>query len=92
MPVYIKDVLPLNVPLVIFIDPSNVCNFKCIFCPTGDDKLLSQVNRPKGMMDLNLFEKIIDDLDLMVKKYGQRPAQISLLKDGEPLLKKIYQR
>ena len=48
MSVYIKDVLPLNVPLVIFIDPSNVCNFKCVFCPTGDDKLLSQVNRPKG--------------------------------------------
>lgn len=88
MSVYIKDVLPLNVPLVIFIDPSNVCNFKCVFCPTGDDKLLSQVNRPKGMMDLNLFEKIIDDLDLMVKKYGQRPAQISLFKDGEPLLNK----
>ena len=46
MSVYIKDVLPLNVPLVIFIDPSNVCNFKCIFCPTGDDKLLSKINRP----------------------------------------------
>ena len=88
MPVYIKDVLPLKVPLVIFIDPSNVCNFKCVFCPTGDDNLLKQVNRPKGMMDLNLFEKVIDDLDIMVKKYGQRPAQISLFKDGEPLLNK----
>ena len=40
------------------------------------------------MMDLNLFEKVVDDLDMMVKKYAQKPAQISLFKDGEPLLNK----
>ena len=88
MPVHIKDVLPLKVPLVIFIDPSNICNFKCVFCPTGDDELLKSVNRPKGMMSLDLFKRIVDDLDKMVQKYNSKPAQISLFKDGEPLLNK----
>ena len=84
----IRDILPLRVPLLMWIDPTNMCNFKCVFCPTGDDELLKKVGRPKGMMTMKTFNKIIDDLKLMVKKYSQRPVQISLYKDGEPLLNK----
>ena len=40
--------------------PANT-NFKCVFCPTGDSELLKSVNRPKGMMDLDLFKKVVDD-------------------------------
>ena len=35
MPQIIKDILPLKVPMLIWIDPTNMCNFKCVFCPTG---------------------------------------------------------
>ena len=88
MPQIIKDILPLKVPMLIWIDPTNMCNFKCVFCPTGDDELLKSVGRPKGMMDMNTFNKIINDLKSMVQKYSQKPLQISLYKDGEPLLNK----
>ena len=88
MPQIIKDILPLKVPMLIWIDPTNMCNFKCVFCPTGDDELLKSVSRPKGMMNMKTYNKIIDDLKLMVDKYSQKPLQISLYKDGEPLLNK----
>jgi MoaA/NifB/PqqE/SkfB family radical SAM enzyme len=78
------ELLPLETPLSIMIDPSNTCNFKCIFCPTGDAELLDQVKRPKGIMSLDLFQKLIDDLAIF-------PEQVNVLhlyKDGEPLINK----
>ena len=84
----LKNNLPLRVPMTIYIDPSNVCNFKCVMCPTGDDQLLKSVNRPKGMMSYEIFEKFVLDLREMVKKYKTKPNVIHLFKDGEPLLNK----
>ena len=57
MPQIIKDILPLKVPMLIWIDPTNMCNFKCVFCPTGDDELLRSVGRPKGMMNMKTYNK-----------------------------------
>tara|TARA_B110000858_G_C17688643_1_gene420180 strand:- start:653 stop:823 length:171 start_codon:yes stop_codon:yes gene_type:complete len=36
----LKDYLPLAMPVSIMIDPSNLCNYKCNFCPTSDNELL----------------------------------------------------
>lgn len=80
----LSELLPLETPLSLLIDPSNVCNFKCVFCPTGDDELLSIAERPKGMMTLELFQKIIDDL----QAFPQPVKVIHLYKDGEPLANK----
>lgn len=80
----LKDVLPLNTPLTLFIDPSNICNFKCIFCPTGDDNLLKKVNRPKGVMDFKLFCKLIDD----IAQFNNKLKVLHLYKDGEPFINK----
>lgn len=82
------ELLPLCVPYSMHIDPANVCNFKCKFCPTGDGKLLKSIGRPKGIMDYDLYCKIIDDLQLMVKKSGDRLQRLHLYKDGEPLINK----
>ncbi len=84
----IAENLPLKVPYNIYIDPSNACNFKCTFCPTGNKELLKSVNRPIGMMKINVFEKTVEDLNEMIKKYQQKPEFIALFKDGEPLLNK----
>ena len=78
--------LPLRVPYNIYIDPSNACNFKCTFCPTGNKELLKSVDRPLGIMKFNVFEKIVNDLSEMIRKYNQKPEFIALFKDGEPLL------
>jgi radical SAM protein with 4Fe4S-binding SPASM domain len=83
---YIEENVPYRVPYQIYLDPTNLCNFKCHFCPTGNKKLLKSVSRPAGMMKFQLFEKFISDLSNMVKKYNQKPDGIFLFKDGEPTL------
>lgn len=79
-----SESLPLEVPFSLLIDPSNICNFKCSFCPTGHPKLLAKADRPSVVMDFNLFCKIIDDL----RGFGRKLEKINLCKDGEPFLNK----
>ena len=86
--IYLKDHLPLAMPVSVMIDPSNLCNYKCNFCPTSDNELLKKFSRPKGMMDLGLFKKIIDDINIYAKKTLTKPKSLLLYKDGEPLLNK----
>ncbi len=76
--------LPLSTPFSIMIDPCNICNFKCSFCPTGYPKLLKKVSRPRGMMEFDLFCKVIDDL----LEFDKKIEKINLYKDGEPFLNK----
>lgn len=76
------DLLPLANPLAIAIDPSNLCNFHCEFCPTGDKNLTKL--RPNGVMSLELFKKIIDDIAAM----NFNLKALKLWKDGEPLVNK----
>ncbi len=80
--VQLQDVIPLSTPYLIYIDPTNLCNFKCKFCPTSDKELLKKVGRTPAMMDLNTFKKIIDD----IKEFDNKLKLLSLYKDGEPLV------
>lgn len=80
--VKLSEVLPLETPLTLMIDPANRCNFRCTFCPTGDYELLESVNRPIGIMDFDLYCKIIEDL----KKFSGKVKSLRLYKDGEPFL------
>lgn len=80
--VALQDAIPLDTPFVVYIDPTNKCNFRCEFCPTADKSLLKKVGRSGATMDFSVFEKIIADL-----KTFPRPLKLlSLYKDGEPLL------
>lgn len=80
----LQDVIPLETPLNLFIDPCNICNFKCKFCPNGDSKLIKDTNRKQTIMDFNVYKKIIDDL----KEFDKPLNTIHLYKEGEPLLNK----
>jgi len=82
--VKLSEHLPLNTPFTLMIDPSNVCNFKCTFCPTGDKELLDTVKRPRGMMDFEVYKKIIDDL----AEFPRPVRSLRLFKDGEPMANK----
>jgi len=79
----LADSLPLDTPFSVQIDPSNICNFRCLFCPTGHPDLIRQVGRSKSrLMSWDLYEKLISDLAAF-----PRPLKtLSLHKDGEPLL------
>lgn len=39
------------------VEPTNYCNLKCPLCPSGNGMML----RNKGMMDLELFENLVDE-------------------------------
>lgn len=83
----LQDVIPLNTPFVIFIDPCDTCNFKCRFCPTGDKlKMRGVKGRNHGPMNLQIYEKIINGL----QDFDNQVKVIRLYKDGEPLLNKHF--
>jgi MoaA/NifB/PqqE/SkfB family radical SAM enzyme len=81
----LTKVIPLETPLVLFIDPASACNFKCNFCPCCiSNKANWSEHKKVGMMSYELFRKIIDD----ATKFPQKIKTLRLYKEGEPLLNK----
>lgn len=79
----LETVIPLRTPFIINIDPSDICNFQCKFCPTGDRELMKRTpGRNHGIMDFDLYKKIIED----ICEFDDKVKVIRLYKDGEPLL------
>ncbi|WP_234119681.1 radical SAM/SPASM domain-containing protein [Clostridium hydrogenum] len=75
----LQEVIPLQTPFHIFVDPSSSCNFRCKFCfNRNKDKSDSKV------MKFDLFVKIINDL----KQFPNKLKVLRLYKDGEPLVNK----
>lgn len=69
-----KSVLPF--PPYIILEPTNVCNLQCPFCPRD----LTEKSRGLGFMEFDVYKKIIDEA-AENNVYG-----ISLYMLGEPLL------
>jgi len=82
----LEKVIPLSTPFVLFLDPASKCNFQCTFCPTGDRALIKETGRFQGVMKLDVYKKIIDDLSLFPEKI----KVLRLYKDGEPFLNKNF--
>jgi len=82
--VALQDVIPLETPYLLYVDPSSLCNFKCKFCPTGHKDLLNDSNYQRGLLSLELFKKMIQDL----KKFKHPLKVLRMNKIGEPLLNK----
>lgn len=80
----LETVIPLKTPFVIFVDPSSGCNFKCTYCPTGHLDLIKDTGRFQGILKLDLFKKIIDD----ISEFEENIKVLRLYKDGEPFLNK----
>jgi MoaA/NifB/PqqE/SkfB family radical SAM enzyme len=78
----LEEVIPLATPFTVFVDPADICNFQCKFCPTGNRALMKKINRNTGLMDFGLYKKIIDDLC----EFESPIKVLRLYKDGEPLL------
>lgn len=80
----LEEVLPLNTPYSIVIDPSNLCNFKCDFCAIQTSKDI--VSYKKHAMPFDLFTKIINDID----KFEEKIKVLRINGQGEPLLNKNF--
>lgn len=66
---------PWSMPLHMQFEMTNYCNLKCPVCPTG----IRAIDRKKQAMDVELFEKLIDQI-------GPYLLTASLWAWGEPLL------
>lgn len=78
----LADILPLETPFTVNIDPSGACNFSCGFCPCNTVDFRNG-DRHK-IMTMELFGKIVEDLT----QFPQRIKVINLYCFGEPLLNK----
>lgn len=80
----LETVIPLATPFILYVDPSSACNLKCNFCPCGrahDDLWTDEKRKSIGMMQMDLFKKIVDDCN----GFPDKIKVLRLYKEGEPL-------
>ncbi len=70
-----KDVILKGYPYWLTIDPTNICNLECRFCPTGQKR----GSRPQKVMDMNLYKSVMG-------KIGKYLLYVEFCNWGEPLL------
>ena len=68
-------------PPCVQIEPASVCNFKCVFCYQVDKSFSNKNSGYMGYMELDLFKKVVDELEGNVES-------ITLASRGEPTLHK----
>ncbi|MEW6668830.1 MAG: radical SAM/SPASM domain-containing protein [Thermodesulfobacteriota bacterium] len=78
----LQEVIPLETPYRMHIEVTNLCNFKCIFCPPYNSG--KGVGPKKQNMSFPFFKKIIDDLG----RFPQKLKKLYFHNFGEPLINK----
>lgn len=64
-----------SAPLILMVEPTNICNFQCPLCENGSGKM----TRPGGMMSKQSFTNILNDA-------GKGLKMLYLWNQGEPFL------
>jgi len=77
--VYSKEKILDNYPPYLQIEPSSICNFRCVFCYQTDNTFSQKPHGYMGTMGLDLFKEVIDQIEGKVEF-------ISLASRGEPLV------
>jgi len=70
-----------NYPPLVQIEPTSICNYRCVFCYQTDARLSDKKNGHMGVMSLELFKDIIDQLEGNVEG-------VTLASRGEPTVNK----
>ena len=76
----LRELLPLDAPLSLFLDPSNHCNFHCSFCPRSLPDYRNYIEKDVHL-DFDLCAKIFDEL-----RNWNRLKVLRLYYLGEPFL------
>lgn len=74
--------LPLKKPLSLFIEPTNMCNFRCTPCVHGSKNTRNDL-KPLKHMEMSLYKKLIHELQ---KWEGQKLKLLRLAMLGEPFV------
>ena len=72
----LHEILPLEHPLRVLIDPSDICNFRCKFC------FQSQMKFEGQMMSRETFERVL----IQLKDFSEPINVVHLYGLGEPLV------
>jgi radical SAM protein with 4Fe4S-binding SPASM domain len=80
--VSLEDQIPLRTPFSAHIDVCSVCNYKCSFCFQADNPAMKAAGLKRGMMDVDLFKKIVDG----VADFDEKLKKIKIGNHGEPTL------
>lgn len=81
----LMDCLPLEVPLCVSIEPSNVCNFRCQMCWQSTKEYHEQ-GGPFQNMSMEVFEKVLADLQAMCRAHGRKIKLVKFYSSGEGML------
>ena len=78
----LREIIPLDKPFTLLIEPSSLCNFRCVHCfqGLGGDGYFP---RSRGHMPLERFHRVLDPLRAWP---GGRLKVLKLNLYGEPLL------
>lgn len=68
-------------PPYLQIEPSSICNYRCVFCYQTDTNFFKKTTPGMGQMSLELFKEIVDQATNNIEF-------LSLASRGEPLLAK----
>ena len=79
--VSLRDSIPLKSPFTIYIEPTNVCNFKCHFCPESFVDFKTKTDY-YGQMQVWLLDKVVNN----IKDFPEQPKVIRPFLMGEPFL------
>lgn len=81
----LKDCLPLKLPLCVSIEPTNLCNFKCVMCFHGNNEYANGA-KPLKNMEWSIFQKTLEDLDRWTDSASEKIKLLKLYSLGEPLV------
>ena len=76
----LKDAIPLSAPFTIFIEPTNLCTFRCTMCPHSLKDYAKQAGYHQ-LMPITLYRKVIADIAAL-----GGCKSLCLWFDGEPLI------
>ena len=76
----LEENLPLNSPLVVYVEPSSFCNLECKFCPQHNGR----GEFPTFNMSLKTFQKTLDD----ISTFNTKPSLMRFCGIGDPLFNK----
>lgn len=81
----LREHIPLNIPLCISFEASDLCNFKCVMCHHGNPEY-NMYSHANQNMKMELFQKCINELIEWSKKTEKKVKVIKLYSLGEPLI------
>lgn len=78
----LREILPLRKPFTVIVEPSSLCNFRCIQC-FQSIKGVSHFTRSRGNMPMERFTRVIEQLKAWP---GPRIKVLKLSLYGEPMV------